>query len=51
MLAELLGFLLHEITSIWQPDTKGSKWRGWLILLSAVLLSALLALIAFTDVL
>ncbi|HWM09963.1 MAG TPA: hypothetical protein VNO82_11480 [Solirubrobacteraceae bacterium] len=43
--------LLLDVSSIWQPDAKGSKRRGWLIILSATVVSAVLALVAFTDVL
>jgi hypothetical protein len=49
--AELLGMFFNDLASLWQSDAKGSKWRAWLILLSAVLVSAVLALIVFTDVL
>ena len=51
MLAELLGIFLNDLVSLWQPDAKGNKWRAGLILLSAVLVSAVLGLIVFTDVL
>ena len=51
MLAELLGIILNDLVSLWQPDAKGRKWRALLILFSAVIVSAVLALIVFTDVL
>jgi hypothetical protein len=51
VLAELLGIFLNDLVSLWQPDAKGSKWRALLILLGAVLVSAVLGLIVFTDVL
>ena len=51
MWAEAMGQILESLSWLWQPDANGSRRRAWLIIGLATLTSAVLAAVAFTDLL